>query len=351
MYIPIPDLLRIKPGILPKAGKYLKQLGMQRVALCYGEGLQATYSETLRDSLHAQSIDVLHEATLTTTDTQKLFDLAQQLPSGLDGLFALGGGLALDGAKYLSHLNQLPLLVCPGAISNDGFASPFASLLVNGQRRTLRTRMPKGVMIDLDILHQAPPGLYYAGVGDLLSNYTAIEDWKRAFHARGTYVDDFAVSLAQMAVENFVRLADLTPTGPDSFATLAQGLLMSGIAMEIAGSSRPASGGEHLISHALDRHAQRPMAHGLQVGLASYLTSQLSGKHTATLERALEESGCWEWIARQQLLYHDWLTALSQAQSIKPGFYTGLDMPGALRILEQRLNDDPRFQAIFVSTQ
>jgi glycerol-1-phosphate dehydrogenase [NAD(P)+] len=349
VYIPIPDLLRIKPGILPKAGKYLKQLGLQRIVVLYGTGLEALYTDILATSFADYGITCLHSLTLADNDSQHLFALSQQFPAGLDGLFALGGGLALDGAKYLSHLTHLPLLVCPGTLSNDGFASPFSSLLVQGRRTTVRTRMPRGVMVDLELVQRAPQGLYYAGVGDLISNYTAIEDWKRAFHAQGIYVDDFAVSLAQMAVDAFVRLPDLSPANLDAWATLAQGLLMSGIAMEIAGSSRPASGAEHLISHALDRDAERPMAHGLQVGLASYWTSQLSGKHTATIAQALESSGCWDWLRQQQPVRQEWIVALGAAQAIKPGFYTGLDTPGALSILEQRLDEDPRLQAIFAT--
>lgn len=346
MRIQIPDLLRLKPNILPKAGKYLRALNIQRVALIYGEGLKSQYGERLAQSLAEYGVESLEQITLSTGDSQALFSLSQQLPTRVDGLFALGGGLAIDAAKYLSHLNQLPLLVCPGAVSNDGFASPFSSMLVNGHKRTLKTRMPRGIMLDPELLAKAPPALFYSGVGDLISNLTAIADWKLAFHRRGTYVDDFAVSMAQMAVDGFLHAPDKTLKA--SLRPLAQGLMMSGIAMAIAGSSRPASGSEHLISHSLDRYAERSMAHGLQVGLASYWVSLISRQHSQAIEDSLQAAGVIDYLRSQQPLRRDWEQAIKQAPSIKADFYTVLDEPGVQEQLLQELDHNPLLRSILI---
>ncbi|MGV3527004.1 MAG: iron-containing alcohol dehydrogenase [Candidatus Sericytochromatia bacterium] len=346
MRIDIPDLLRLKADLLPKTGKYLRALEMRQVVLIFGEGLADLYGPLLRDSLTEQGVTLAEELTIRSADSEALFHLSQRLPAGVDGLFALGGGLAIDAAKYLSHLNQLPLLVCPGAVSNDGFASPFSSLLVNGQKRTLKTRMPRGILLDPELLAQAPPALFYAGVGDLVSNLTAIADWKLAFHRRGTYVDDFAVSMAQMAVEGFLHLPDKSPEA--SLRALAQGLMMSGIAMAIAGSSRPASGSEHLISHALDHGAQRPLAHGLQVGLASYWVSLVSQTHSQVIAQTLEAAGVLDGLRAQRPLRSDWQAALKRAPSMKSDFYTVLDEPGAESRLLEALETDPLLRSVLV---
>lgn len=183
-------------------------------------------------------------------------------------------------------------------------------------------------------------------MGDLVSNLTAIADWKLAFHRRGTYVDDFAVSMAQMAVEGFLHLPDKSREA--SLRALAQGLMMSGIAMAIAGSSRPASGSEHLISHALDRGAQRPLAHGLQVGLASYWVSLVTQTHSRVIAENLEAAGVLDFLRAQQPLRSDWQAALKRAPSMKSNFYTVLDEPGAEALLLEALASDPLLGAVLV---
>lgn len=96
----------------------------------------------------------------------------------------------------------------PAVISNDGFCSPLASLNVDGKKRTFKTDLPKAVVIDTTILQNAPKHFLYSGVGDLLSKYTAIFDWKLAYHNAGDYVDDFAVAICQNSLEALVHYPD-----------------------------------------------------------------------------------------------------------------------------------------------
>src|SRR5207253_5856234 len=106
---------------------------------------------------------------------------------------------------------------------------------------------------------------------------TAVRDWKLAFHATGEPVDDFAALLSDGSIHAYLSHPAFDSDGIRLLATV---LMLNGIAMEICGSSRPASGSEHLISHALDAASARPRLHGLQVGVASYVASALQGENT-----------------------------------------------------------------------
>jgi glycerol-1-phosphate dehydrogenase [NAD(P)+] len=128
--------------------------------------------------------------------------------------------------------------------------------------------MPVGVVVDMDVLDSAPMESWRSGLGDLVSNLSAVSDWRLAHATRGEAIDDFACLTSEAAawsvVEDDADLADAAFR-----RKLIRGLILSGIAMEMAGSSRPASGGEHLISHALDRTLAAPRLHGLQVALGT----------------------------------------------------------------------------------
>jgi glycerol-1-phosphate dehydrogenase [NAD(P)+] len=178
----------------------------------------------------------------------------------------------LDFGKYLASLSGLSYFAVPTSLSNDGFCSPQASLTLRGRRQSLPTGLPYAVIVDTEVCLGAPAALWCSGIGDLVAKLTAVRDWKLAFHARGTPVNDLAALISDASFYQFMA----SPTrDPEGIRLLATALMLNGVAMEVAGSSRPASGSEHLISHALDHITTRPGLHGLQVGVATYIVSRL----------------------------------------------------------------------------
>ena len=123
--------------------------------------------------------------------------------------------------------------------------------------------------------------------------------------------------------------------------------MLNGIAMEICGSSRPASGSEHLISHALDATSVRPRLHGLQVGVASYLISILQRENTDRIAALFDATGFWEAIAAEPFSRSEWLAAVRMAPSIKKGLYTGLSSRDVLAEVEAILTNDQRLKRCF----
>jgi glycerol-1-phosphate dehydrogenase [NAD(P)+] len=241
-------------------------------------------------------------------------------PSSCRAVIGLGGGKALDVAKSTAGLAGLPYFAVPTSLSNDGFCSPQASLTLKGKRRSFPTGLPYAVVVDLAICQRAPLALWHSGVGDLSSKLTAVWDWKLAFHRRGTPVNDLAALMSDASVFQF--MANPAPD-EQGIRLLATALMLNGVAMAIAGSSRPASGSEHLISHALDMTGARVRLHGLQTGTAAYLVSRLQGgNHHGKIRELFTQTGFWESVRKQPFSMEEWRIAVEQAPSVKDDFYT-----------------------------
>lgn len=222
-------------------------------------------------------------------------------------------------AKYVATLARLPFVAVPTSLSNDGFCSPQSSLTIEGQGRSLPAAVPYGVVIDSQVCLEAPRQLTLSGVGDLVSKFTAVRDWKLAFHEVNEPVDDFAALLSDGSVHAFLSHSKLDA---DGIRLLATALLMNGTSMAMSGSSRPASGSEHLISHALDRLLPKPRLHGIQVGVAAYFVSLLQGENSEKISRLFEVTGFWDHVAEDPIARDVWLKACQLAPSIKPGYHT-----------------------------
>lgn len=201
-----------------------------------------------------------------------------------DVVIGIGGGKVIDVAKYAAHLNQLPCISIPTAISNDGICSPIAVLKEKQNRyKSLGATIPGALIVPLHLVKDSGEDSILSGVGDLLSNLSSIEDWKLANKENSEPIDDYAVMVSENAAltvllqaENYIFLHKTRKQFlNDKLKTIIESLALSGIAMEIAGTSRPASGAEHLISHAIDELFGGIKQHGFQVAFGTYITTFL----------------------------------------------------------------------------
>ncbi|MFY0608231.1 MAG: iron-containing alcohol dehydrogenase [Cyclobacteriaceae bacterium] len=195
-------------------------------------------------------------------------------------LIAVGGGKVLDTVKrvaYLSHLNHVSV---PTIISNDGLISPIAVITnSSGISESLPAQMPMGVFIDLDIIRKSPEKYLQAAAGDVLSNFSATNDWILAVQNGNVQMNDLAFQLSRSAAHSLVHFNRVDFRFKPFLRTIIQGQVNSGIAMGLAGSSRPCSGSEHLISHAIDfLGLSTDNLHGLQVASVSLFCLYLQGK-------------------------------------------------------------------------
>ena len=342
--IAIPTLARVKDGALDRLGIYLARGGHHKVAILLSKGLVAPLPERVARSLKEQSVEPAASVEVADNDLESAARLFADLPKGVSAVVGVGGGKALDVAKYVGFLGRLPYYAVPTSLSNDGFCSPQSSLTIRGKRRSLPAALPFGVVVDTAVCRDAPRMLTLSGVGDLVAKFTAVRDWKLSFHATGEPIDDFAALLSDGSIHSYLSH---TAFDLEGIRLLATSLMLNGIAMEICGSSRPASGSEHLISHALDATSARPRLHGLQVGVACYIVSRLQGGNAERIAALFDATGFWETIAADPFSRAQWLAAVRMAPTIKERFYTVLSSRDALPEVERLLADDPRLTRCF----
>lgn len=183
-------------------------------------------------------------------DNMHVDDIQSSLPGNADVLVAAGSGSIHDLARYVAAERNIPFVSLPTAASVDGFVSTVAAMTWHGMKKTCVAKAPVCVLADTDIFSKAPYRLTASGISDLLGKYTALVDWKTAHIITGEYFCQSIYDLEKEAVDEVDRVLDKIKAGDrESMEKLMYALILSGLAMQMAGNSRPASGAEHQISH------------------------------------------------------------------------------------------------------
>ncbi len=345
--INIPYLLKIGNGKIHKIGKYLADKNMMNIGLFLGEGIENILNGSLDNSLNLHNINVIHKQVINDIDIDAINHTAFNLPPSINAIIGIGGGKALDFAKYTAYILKIPFISIPTSVSNDGFCSPSSSLTVQGKRKSVKSGIPFGVVIDLDIIKNNPKAFLYSGLGDMASKVTALWDWKEAFNKGFERFNDFASLLAYNSLDLLFLKHSFDIYSPEFQRSLANSLLTSGISMEVVGNSRPASGSEHLISHALDAVSRQPKMHGIQVGVATYLCALLQkNDHTESLKTILENTGFWDFVRENPFSKSEFLEALALAPKIKQDYYTILSEPNSMDKAIQLIETDEILKTI-----
>lgn len=279
--IRIPIHLIIEHGAvsrLPKTPVY-EWLKDKKVFLICGSNNTLNLAGMIRDTIRPQAREIhILSCESNTLDTINRLE-RKVLEDTPDYIFGIGGGKALDVSKVVGTRCNVPVVLFPTAASSDAICSPVAVIKMMHRSTSIGVRMPLAVVIDLDILASSPPRLAAAGIGDLLSNRTALFDWQLAHQAGIEEMNTFAALMAKNAVESFMNTVNRGDLDRSSLLkSAAESLIMSGIAMSVAGSSRPCSGSEHLISHALDFHCGAKALHGEQVAIGVLISQYLQSK-------------------------------------------------------------------------
>ncbi len=320
--IAIPSILEVGKGNINNIGKIIKKSNFKKVSIYFGDGLYELFGKGIVSSIKEAGIEVINTETADTLDFEEIGVKAFEISNEVEALIAVGGGKAIDEVKYMSFLTKRPFISIPTSTSNDGFSSAGASLMLKGKRNSFPAKTPYGIIVDIDVIKGAPEKFIYSGIGDLLSNITALEDWRLEEENKVAIVDDFAVMISKKAVNSFIRTQAESIKDDLFLKELVDSLILNGISMEIAGNSSPASGAEHLISHSLDKILENPELHGIQVGVATYIMAKVQKHRFERISKVLKDTGFFQYVKTLKMKKEDFIKAVDMAPSIKKNRYT-----------------------------
>ena len=266
----------IAPGAMAEFDSALAQAGLTgRRCVVYDTN---TYS--IPQLIHpGAGQEVVLQAEGLHADENSTAGLLRRMEPGIQVLVAVGGGTVHDTVRYSARERGIPFVSVPTAASCDGFCSNVAAMTWHGYKITMPCQAPELVVADLDVIAAAPWYLTASGVGDMLGKYTALADWKISRAVTGEEVCPVIYDIMRQAVDRiWDSCAALRAGGPEAYEAVIYGLLMSGLAMQMMGSSRPASGAEHHVSHFVEvepaaLNARSTALHGEKVGVGTVLAS------------------------------------------------------------------------------
>jgi len=320
-----PLFIDIRAGAVSTLGDLLADRRISadgHVAIAVGPGQGEQVVAALRPSLANADVFTVRGGSL---------DAAAELQTSLrskayDAVVGIGGGRTLDVAKYAATRLALPMVSVPTNLAHDGIASPVSSLDHAGGKGSFGVSLPLAVVVDLDYVRTAPPLMVRSGIGDAVSNLSAIADWQLASAVRGEPVDGLAVTFGRTAAEALLHRTD--SIADDGFLTaLAEALVLSGMAMAAAGSSRPCSGSDHEIMHAIDALFPDTATHGELAGVGALFASFLRGDEV-TFSRI---SAC---LLRHELPRTPADLGLSESQFVAAVLHAPSTRPDRFTILE-----------------
>lgn len=320
----LPRHVTIGHGVLENTGEICKSLGFKGSAvIVVDKTTKRIAGNRVEKVLASEKFDakqvVIAESDMENLEIVKnvIFEVKPQFVLGV------GGGRPIDIAKLASFETKRPFISVPTAASHDGIVSSQASIRENNNRKSFNTHSPFAVIADTKIIAESPYKLLAAGCGDIISNLTAVKDWVLAKKLHNEYFSSSAAMLSELTAKMILENADtIKPRLEDSAWLVAKALVSSGVAMSIAGSSRSASGSEHMFSHALDRLVPKPALHGEQVAVGTIMIMYLHGGNWEEIRDALIKIKVP--VTAKGLKIEDDLIieALTIAHNIRPSRYT-----------------------------
>ena len=272
------NVLKIGPGKIREVeGALGEAVSGGKILYVSDPYVDSLYGSSVRPQI--ERIGQIKEQTVDYNTIAYAMDMAERvIATDIDCIVAMGGGKTLDVAKYAAFVSKRPFLSIPTTMAHDGIVSPIAVLKrQDGKPKSLGCAMPTMVILDTELIMSCPPQLIKAGIGDTISNYIALKDWDLAVSRGKDEMNGYAYMMSKTSL-NALMKTQFDRICPEFLEVLANALVLSGIAMDFAGSSRPVSGSEHLFSHALDYYCEKQNLHGFNVALGTVAVLKLIGE-------------------------------------------------------------------------
>lgn len=318
-----PLVIDVSPGAVADLGQLLAEHRIAtegRVAVAVGPG----QGDRIEAELRLAAAEIFR-VPVGTHDAAVA--LGQRLRAGsYEAVAGIGGGQTIDVTKFAAHMAGIPMVAVATSLSHDGICSPISTLQHESGTGSYGVVMPAGVVVDLDRVRSAPGSLATAGVGDVLADLSAVADWELAAADRGEKVDGLAAAMARSAAQAVLHAPG--PARSDEFLTmLAESLILSGMAMAVAGSSRPGSGGDHEIMHAINQLYPGTGSHGELAGVGALFCTFLRGneEQAGFISACLGRHGLPRTPADLGMSHEQFVRSVAYAPGTRPGRYTILE--------------------------
>ena len=269
--IMVKDII-IESEAIKKLSMIMEKEGFKNITIICDENTYAAAGEEIKEIIPKGKFINLKSENLHANEiaVQKVYEC---LAVENDVLIALGSGTIHDITRYVAYNKDIPFISVPTAASVDGFVSTVAAMTWKGDKKTFTAVSPIYVVADTDIFKEAPYRLTASGVSDLIGKYTALVDWKISSIVIGEYICNKVCNMEIDAVNKLCECVDDLVLGKsEAYEQLMYALILSGLAMQIIGNSRPASGAEHHMSHlwemeVINKHLDAYHGEKVSVGL------------------------------------------------------------------------------------
>ena len=255
--------------------------GYENILVIADENTFSAAGERTLNALSGKVIKkVIFDGKTILIPNEQAIDKVNENIDGIDLIIGIGSGVIQDLSKYVSCFKKIPYMVVATAPSMDGYASDGAAMILGGMKETVKAWLPRVIIADTDVLKNAPMDMIRAGYGDIIGKYSALCDWKLSRVVNDEYFCDYIYDTTYEMIMNTQKNAKgLLKRDEESIRLLFEALVIVGIMMSFAGSSRPASGSEHHLSHFFEivgiLDSKPYFAHGVDVAYSTVITAKI----------------------------------------------------------------------------
>ena len=314
----LPRIILAGHNVLEKIGEVIKSLNFEGfILIITGSKTYEVAGKKVEEIVSKDyHVETFITGDATSENVKKVKEKAKE--GNFKLLLGIGGGTKIDIAKKAAFDLSIPFISIPTSASHDGVASPRATIKDSDGIISSEASVPISIVADTSIIVKAPYRYLIAGAADVIANYTAIRDWELAYKLKGEEFSSSAYAISKYTAEEMLNYApSLKPNDEESVWVVIKAIISSGMAMSMAGSSRPASGSEHLFTHAVEMLAPGRALHGEIAGVGTIIASFLQGQDWKRVREALKVMGAPTKAREIGLTPQEAIKALTMAHTVR----------------------------------
>lgn len=269
----------VESGAISHLGKLCEKY--EKILIVADENTYGVAGDKTLGALDGKEIEsVIFDGSTVLIPDERAIERVRAHLDGVNLIVGIGSGVIQDLCKYVSFFAHLPYMIVATAPSMDGYASNGAAMILGGMKETVSAHLPRAIIADVDVLKNAPMEMIKAGYGDIIGKYSALNDWKLSRAVNGEYFCQYIYDVTyDMIGETLKTAKGLLKRDDDAVKALTEALMIVGVMMSFATTSRPASGSEHHLSHYFEItgivNGEKYLAHGVDVAYSTVITARI----------------------------------------------------------------------------